>query len=773
MSRVRWRLSLLAFVATIFSLYPITTLFDSAAWFGTAAAMTGLVTALGIVTRMATRSRPAVVLVQLAVASYAVLAASAMETFTWLLPTWRSLEQANLLALDAIATIQKHAAPAPLTPGVTFCLVLAAGVVAIAVDAAAATWQSPAAAGLPLLTAYLITAANGAEALSLTSFIPPVFVWLAMLHLTARSRAGGWSKAPATDLLETGEEAPGRHALWSLSAAAARLGGLAVVVAVVLPAVIPHFPPRYLTEGLGRSGTSGAAGTVGFNDTLDVSLSLKETDTSPVLRYTTNGTGRVPLRVLATSHFSGGNWLPSSRSGAPLAPLPTSATAKDYTMRVTSNSLRPPALAAPYPVVAVNLDGTRWGVDPVTRDIKVASLPREYEVTYADASPLAADLREAGPATEDVPSEDLALPDSSRELVTRWAGTVTAGASNALDKAVAIQDHLRDTSRYTYSLDLGDPPRDASGRMLEPVRAFYETRRGYCVQFATAMILMARAEGIPARMAIGFLPGVRDGDEYVVRSADAHAWPELYFKGYGWLRFEPTPGQRSGAAPPYAVAGSDSSSPGANRSGATESVTGTATTTARRLDAQDLQHDTGVGSSSAAGTDRLVSLRTAVTVVAILVALLALVLMPLTARIAALRRRRRARDEREMIEADWEEFISELGDLGLPAPQGGTLRQWREHFIREGHLDTGSAEALGRVTATLERARYDRPERTSPAQVAGVRREVRMLRRSISRSRAWQTRLRSWLWPSAGVEAWRGFRRRRGGDDENSPRPLR
>ena len=86
---------------------------------------------------------------------------------------------------------------------------------------------------------------------------------------------------------------------------------------------------------------------------------------------------------------------------------------------------------------------------------------------------------------------------------------------------------------------------------VDPITPFYETRRGYCTQFATAMIMMARAQGIPARMAIGFIPGTREGSSNIVRASDAHAWPELYFQGSGWLRFEPT-ASRSG--PPVSSA---------------------------------------------------------------------------------------------------------------------------------------------------------------------------------------------------------------------------
>src|SRR5690606_3704427 len=94
---------------------------------------------------------------------------------------------------------------------------------------------------------------------------------------------------------------------------------------------------------------------------------------------------------------------------------------------------------------------------------------------------------------------------------------------------------------------------DASGNLvqLDPLSHFLLTRQGYCTQFASAMVMMARTEGIPARFAIGFLPGSSSEDERTVVAADAHAWPELYFDGLGWLRFEPTPATRTAGAPGY------------------------------------------------------------------------------------------------------------------------------------------------------------------------------------------------------------------------------
>jgi hypothetical protein len=77
------------------------------------------------------------------------------------------------------------------------------------------------------------------------------------------------------------------------------------------------------------------------------------------------------------------------------------------------------------------------------------------------------------------------------------------------------------------------------------------------VQFATSMAMMARSLGIPARLGVGFLPGTSQGDgTYTVTARQAHAWPELYFEGSGWVRFEPTPAVQTGAPPrwsdPYA-----------------------------------------------------------------------------------------------------------------------------------------------------------------------------------------------------------------------------
>ncbi len=763
MTRRRWRITILAALATLAAAYPVTSLFASTEWFSQTAVFVALTAAIGLVMRGLTTSRLAVVAVQVVVVGYVIVWRFGGDTLTWFLPTRETWDGLGFLVSEAYETIQRYSAPAPLTGGITFCLVVIGAALAISVDAFAATWRAPAAAGLPLLTAYLITAANGSDALAPRYFVLPVVLWLAMLHTTARGRFAGWSTTTSVGDDDTGfdgvigVESHAREAERSFSGGAVRLGLVGLVLALVVPVLVPHFPPRYLAEGLGRSGGTGGAGTVGFNDTLDLTRSLSNTDTTPVLRYTTKGP-HLPLRVLATSTYTPrGDWVATrgNDEGAVATPLPPAADRKDYTMTVRDNALRAPRIAAPYPVVAVSMDGTQWSQDPVTGDIRVGTAVESYKVTYADIAPLPSQLEQAGPPEgPEVRAEDLAIPDVDRTLLTSWSDELTAGKQTELDKAIAIQNHLRDTTIYTYSLDLGERLRDKNGRFLDPIANFYRTRRGYCTQFATAMIMLARAQGIPARMAIGFLPGQQEGNEYVVRESDAHAWPELFFSGFGWIRFDPTPGSRSGAPPPYTVpagapgstgAGQQASEPG--QSGATRTQTG--------RPGLDQPNVVAPAPSTWDQVTGFITLRGLLTALGVVVALLAVFVMPITAAVVRRRRRRRAATRHDLVEADWEELTSHLRDLGIDPPEGGTLRTWRDEVIREGHLDEVDASAIRRVTATLERARYDRPERTTSEQTEALHADLHSIRRHVGRTRAWSTRMRAFLWPEAGVSVWR------------------
>lgn len=756
MTRRRWRITVLAALATLAAVYPITTLFTSTDWLPKAILVIALTAASGLILRGISRHRLLITVVQLVVVLYATLALFVRESFTYGLPGPDTVEVVTRLGEQAYATIQKSAAPAPLNDAVSFYLVIAVGLVAVFVDAMAATWRAPAAAGLPLLTAYLITAANGSgtNASSITSFIAPVSLWLVMLHTTARAQFGKWSTTRSIFAGTAGGSSDDASALRALSGGAAKLGLWAVVIALVIPALTPHLDPKYLTDGLGRGAGSKDRGLVGFNDTIDLRNSLASTDQTPVLRYSTTGPTPSTLRVFATSNYSGGEWTDARPTGAgpdrPV-PLPEPDARKDYVMTVSANSLRAPRLAVPYPVVsAPRISGTTVSVDPVTRALRVDRAPNSYAVTYADLKLSEEQLREAGrPTSADILRQDLEVPAEARSVVRQWSDEIVGSLTNDYDKAAAIQAHLRDVTRYTYSLDLPPAPLGTNGRAVDPITAFYETRTGYCTQFASAMIMLARAQGIPARLAVGFLAGSRDGSSYVVRQSDAHAWPELYFEGAGWVRFEPTISR--GGPPPYSITGTD------GPTGTVTTTQGGATAT-QSGPSRPRGFEEGENTGTAAQTpwwQRALTGSNLVLLLVVLVVVVGTFLMPLTAWVARTLRRRRAATRQDLVEIEWHALASHFEDLGLTAPPGATLRMASDRYINQGHLDEAHATAMRRVTATLERSRYDRPERTTPQETEQLHRDIRAIRRQVSATRAWTTRLRSFLWPAEGVSVWR------------------
>jgi transglutaminase-like putative cysteine protease len=162
---------------------------------------------------------------------------------------------------------------------------------------------------------------------------------------------------------------------------------------------------------------------------------------------------------------------------------------------------------------------------------------RRYEV-LSQAPIFDVDHLRAAP--DDYPpalSPYLDLPESVSQRTRDLAARITADARTPYDRAIAIQNYLR--SAYPYTLEIDPPPED-----VDVVDYFlFDLQEGYCDYYASAMVVMARSLGIPARLAVGYAPGDYDArqDRLIVREKDAHSWPELYFPGYGWIPFEPTP----------------------------------------------------------------------------------------------------------------------------------------------------------------------------------------------------------------------------------------
>jgi transglutaminase-like putative cysteine protease len=139
----------------------------------------------------------------------------------------------------------------------------------------------------------------------------------------------------------------------------------------------------------------------------------------------------------------------------------------------------------------------------------------------------------------------LALPLGFSPRVAELANRIVARAPTPYSRARALQDFLR--SRYRYSTEV---PPGHGGTAIE--RFLFIDRRGYCEQFAGTYAAMARAVGLPARVAVGFTPGeLQDDERYHVTGRNAHAWPEVFLPEFGWVAFEPTPGRGAPGAEGY------------------------------------------------------------------------------------------------------------------------------------------------------------------------------------------------------------------------------
>jgi transglutaminase-like putative cysteine protease len=202
----------------------------------------------------------------------------------------------------------------------------------------------------------------------------------------------------------------------------------------------------------------------------------------------------------------------------------------DLPTEVRYSLLEPGAGGTPDPwagTASVSLVKTRVPVG-VDRPYTVFSWTSTADVTS---------LREAG---RDYPGwvsgRYLQLPQTLPDRVRELAEGVTYAYDNDYDKAVAIRDYLRRTIVYREDIEAPPGERDPIDYLL------FDSRAGYCNYYASAMVVMARSVGIPARLAVGYAGGELDPERgwYEVRQRDTHAWVEIYFPTYGWIEFEPT-----------------------------------------------------------------------------------------------------------------------------------------------------------------------------------------------------------------------------------------
>ncbi len=509
-------------------------------------------------------------------------------------------------------------------------------------------------------------------------------------------------------------EGGGQPGMVALAATASTVLALVAMLLISLP-----LPERT------QEGRLAGGGAVQLGDpSLDLIRNINSISDQPLIHYRSSDQRGSYLRLAALTtfdergfHMSPTELVPLQLNVDPPGRIPTESVRTSIEVGAFASEYLP----VPWLPTAATVAG-EWRYDPRTLAVVAVGPQRNsatrdlsYEVLsqrLPSVESLLPELTDAGQPGDRGLS--LALPDALSSEVFRLADEVAATAPTAGEKALAIRNFLR--SEFTYSTAV------APGTTMETLHDFLlGSRTGYCEQFAGAMAVLARAQGIPSRVVVGFLPGRQVDGGWEVTARNMHAWAELYFgPGVGWVPFDATP----------AGVGNPNVDPTASPSPtvATPTTTpSTETSTPTTQEPSDLPNDGFAGAAGPwAGP------------LAGLVLLVIAATGPRAVR-RALRWRRlsSAGGPGAALEGAWAEICAQVRDRGGEWPAGST-RQVAQSLGAE--LDPSGHAALAELAVLVEQARYsDR----SPQPVPQLADLVGDIERAIERRWASPT---AWVW---------------------------
>jgi transglutaminase-like putative cysteine protease len=644
------------------------------------------------------------------------------------LPTPASLARLWHLAGTGIHDAYWYPPPVPDRPGLLLLAIGGVGITAVLTDLIAVRMRFAALAGLPLL--FLFTA--------------PVMT-AAPQHPLAHRLVFGAAAAGYLALLAVGGQA-------RASARALATAGPAALVAIVLalgaPPILSGLHLRTLFSPAAGGGT--LTQTIGqlheprpavvFTYSTTASPGLQQADPQYFRQYVFDTLGEQGWQATPVGTASAGS-LPSPPG------LTDLSAAEQVTTTVTTNpdfpgsDTRPAVLPLPYPAIRVTVPG-RW---EAARDLTVYSLASSlagltYSVVSYAIDPSSAQLAAVPPLTMSPGlAADLQVPSSYQTAaLTQLVRQRTAGQATEGGKVIALASWLS-APPFRYSLSVA--PSSTPAGLL----SFLTTgRTGYCVQYASAMTLLTRLLGIPARLVTGYTAGTPGkSGRYRVSTTDAHAWTEVYFPTLGWIRFEPTPGGAGGTAstPNYmsASAGSAVSNPSEPDAQATTGLgSPSAGPRPSRLPPADSRRDGQAATGRPGGAPWVAA------VLAVTGAIILALLVPAALRVTRRRWRwARASSDAARARAAWHELRDDLADYGLAGRPGEPPRALADRV--SAGLPEPAGAAVQRLALAEERASYSR----RPSAARHLRRDSDTARRGLAAAAGRGTRWRARLFPAS------------------------
>jgi len=667
------------------------------------------------------------------------------DTVGYLLPTGATLSAAGDDLDTAWRVFQDVKAPAPVVNGFIVATAIAIWLLVFVADWAAFRARAAFEALLPATTLFLFAAALGAPGGRVAS--AAVFAAAALLFvLLHRTFIQEESSTWAASHRERGR--------WSLLGTGAALTTVAVVAGAVTG---PRLPGAEADAVIDWRHIGDAEPTRVVPSPM-VDLRTRIVEQPNVEVFTVRSEAPSYWRLTALDEFDGQIWKSSYGTDNADGELPRAvdSAAETETVRqtITVEALSGVWLPAAFEPRSLDVGGANVGWDEdsstliVDRDVPTSD-GLTYEVTSAIPNWKGAQLREVSDADlpEDIGRRYTALPEAVSPEVRGLAQTVIgrAEAHTPYDRAIALQTYLR-SPPFTYDQTVGP------GAGADALAAFlFQTRRGYCEQFAGSFAAMARAVGLPTRVAVGFTWGAQDPEDrtlYRVRGVHAHAWPEVYFHGYGWVPFEPTPGRAPIRGdqwlglrfPPNgrqdATNGAAEAVPGVDGTNAGTQGDGLSAGDEQRLNA-GLLGGGATGESSQADDGGLPEGVRNVGIGIGLAIAAYLVLVPLAIVGRRFVRRRRARSAADRVRLSWREATERAEAAGVRLPASLTIAETADRLTA---AVPRSAEAVQRVARTMERIAYAEEAPTAD-DVASAQRAWASVKAEVNRWEPWWPRL--------------------------------
>jgi hypothetical protein len=761
----RSRVAVYAGVATLAASSSLSAVYSDYGWLLPVAAAIAIVVGIGELVRRS--PLPAAVAPLLSAAGVLCLLTrlyTSQDAWFGVVPTTSSLTALREVARTGFADVRKLAPPVPTHHGLELLAVVGVAGIALVVDLLAVTLRRAALAGLPLLAVFVTGTSVAKHGAAWWTFVVATAGFLWLLLADSRDRLDRWGRSLGfdRDARPRFSWADDEGAPSPLSVMGRRVGVTAIAFGVIVPVLVPGLHGGVPHGGghgfgLGRGGSSFA---ITVNPIVTIGAQLSSSTSQPLMDVRTNDADPGYLRLTALQRFDGDTFSPSTLQqpenaavshGIPVTP----GRGRTVQTSVSVRALAVHWLPVPAQVINVNVAGD-WRYDPPTSTVFSARSNTQNINYTVESVPLNPDPTALEAAKTDDPSVSAfthlpGMPADVRNLTTR----VTEQAPSPFEKAVAIQRFLT-SSPFTYDTSV------PAGSGTQALEAFLlRDHRGFCQQYATAMAVMARMVGIPARIGVGFTHGnIQPDGRWLVTTHDAHAWPELYFNGFGWLPFEPTP-RRDGQAspPPYTILPASSSGDGkAGQQGRNNSATGkgnVARTKNQRLD--DAGPTVGPAPAPAAPKHRPTHDARRILLLALLaLAAVALVTPSIAHAVRSRRRWSRASSAADQATAAWASLRAFAIDARVHWVDGLSPRATaRLLHIEASGLAPAELRALDRVVEAVQRAWYAADPAT--AKTTGLRDDVEEIRAALLAESTFGERFVIRAWPRSTLQEARGM----------------